>query len=122
MIDRNFENIIFRSRVSRAHLPNFSEELLDLTKKQRQLKVSELLFKIVANSKEKIFLDNIEILFDIDLKQDPLRLLQVLSRNITIVATWNGTFDKGKLTYAEPDHHEYKTYDLTDIMVVCMSG
>jgi hypothetical protein len=37
-----------------------------------------------------VLLDNIELLFDVHLKQDPLRLLQGLSRNKTVVATWNG--------------------------------
>jgi len=51
-----------------------------------------------------------------------LRLLQGLSRNLTVVASWNGTIEKGKLTYAEPGHREYKSYDLTDTLVVSMSG
>ncbi len=51
-----------------------------------------------------------------------LRLLQGLSRNLTVVASWNGTFEKGKLTYAEPGHREYRSYDLTDTLVVSMSG
>lgn len=99
-----------------------SKELLELTKKQRQLKLSEILAQAVTGAGEKVFLDNIEILFDVELKQDPLRLLQGLSRNLTVVASWNGTFNNGKLTYAEPGHREYRSYDLTDTLVVCMSG
>lgn len=99
-----------------------SKELLELTEKQRQLKLSEVLGQAVNGNGDKVFLDNIEILFDVALKQDPLRLLQGLSRNLTVVASWNGTFEKGKLTYAEPSHREYRSYDLTDTLVVSMSG
>jgi energy-coupling factor transporter ATP-binding protein EcfA2 len=99
-----------------------SKELLELTEKQRQLKLAEILARAVNGSGDKVFLDNIEILFDVELKQDPLRLLQGLSRNLTVVASWNGTFEKGKLTYAEPGHREYRSYDLTDTLVVSMSG
>ena len=99
-----------------------SKELLELTAKQRQLKLSEILVQAVNGNEDKIFLDNIEILFDVELKQDPLRLLQGLSRNSTVVTSWNGTFKKGKLTYAEPGHREYRSYDLTDTLVVSMSG
>jgi hypothetical protein len=99
-----------------------SKELLELTEKQRQLKLSEILAQSVNGNGDKVFLDNIEILFDIGLKQDPLRLLQGLSRNLTVVASWNGTFEKGKLTYAEPGHHEYRRYDLTDALIVSMTG
>ena len=38
-----------------------------------------------------ILLDNMEVIFDVGLKQDPLRLLQGLSRNKTVVAAWNGS-------------------------------
>ena len=40
-----------------------------------------------------ILLDNVEVLFDVSLKQDPLRLLQGLSRNKTVVAAWSGSID-----------------------------
>ena len=99
-----------------------SKELLELTTKQRQLKLSKILAQAVNDKGEVVFLDNIEILFDVGLKQDPLRLLQGLSRNLTLVASWNGNFDKGKLTYSEPEHCEYRSYDLTDTLVVSMNG
>jgi len=114
------------AKLHRAELINInlrlSEELLELTEKQRQLKLSEILAQAVNGNGDKVFLDNIEILFDVELKQDPLRLLQGLSRNVTVVASWNGAYEKSKLTYAEPGHREYRSYDVTDILVVSMSG
>jgi len=47
-------------------------------------------------------LDNTEILFNPILKQDPLRLLQRISRNRTVVATWLGNVTDSHLTYAAP--------------------
>lgn len=101
---------------------SLSKELLELTEKQRQLRLPKILAQTVSGNKDTVFLDNIEILFDVELKQDPLRLLQGLSRNLTVVASWNGTFKRGRLTYAEPSHREYRSYDLTDTLVVSMSG
>ena len=99
-----------------------SKELLELTEKQRQLRLFEILSQTVNSSGNKVFLDNIEILFDVELKQDPLRLLQGLSRNLTVVSSWNGTFENGRLTYAEPGHPEYRNYEITDTLIVSMSG
>lgn len=101
---------------------SLSKELLGLTERQRQLKLPGILAQTVGGNGSTVFLDNIEILFDVALQQDALRLLQGLSRNVTIVASWNGSFERGRLTYAEPDHHEYRSYDLTDTLVVSMSG
>jgi len=93
--------------------------LLDLTERQRALRLHRLLAEIVAASAgDVVLLDNIEILFDVSLKQDPLRLLQGLSRNKTVVAAWSGSIDGEYIGYATPDHPEYKRYPLRDFLVV----
>jgi hypothetical protein len=96
-----------------------SRQLLDLTSRQRTLQLPHLLSNIVAVSAAEVtLLDNIEILFDITLKQDPLRLLQGLSRNRTVVAAWNGSVEGDHLVYAAPGHPEYRRYPSRDFLVV----
>ena len=96
-----------------------SRQLLDLTSRQRTLQLPHLLSNIVpASAAEVTLLDNIEILFDIKLKQDPLRLLQGLSRNKTVVAAWNGSIEGDHLVYAAPGHPEYRRYPSRDFLVV----
>jgi type II secretory pathway predicted ATPase ExeA len=97
-----------------------SSELLELTAKQRSLRLPEILDQIVAKAGSPVVLDNLEILFGKDLKQDPLRLLQNISRNRTIVGSWSGKVDKNRLYYAEVGHPEYKAYDSVDAMIVSM--
>lgn len=99
-----------------------SSELLELTAKQRALRLSGILDQIVRNSLSPVVLDNIEILFDKDLKQDPLRLLQGVSRNHTVVASWNGRYSGGRLFYAESGHPEYRSYESIDALIVGMDG
>ena len=99
-----------------------SAGLLELTAKQRALRMPGILAQILDNRHLPVALDNIEILFDKDLKQDPLRLLQGVSRNRSVVASRNGTLSKGKLTYAETGHPEYRCYDKIDNLIVCMDG
>lgn len=96
-----------------------SRRMLELTERQRELQLHRLLSEIVNTSPGNvILLDNIEILFDVSLKQDPLRLLQGLSRNKTVVAAWGGFIDKQHMTYATPDHPEYRRYPVRDFLVV----
>ena len=98
---------------------DLSRQLLDLTARQRTLQLPHLLSNIVAASAAEVtLLDNIEILFDITLKQDPLRLLQGLSRNRTVVAAWNGSIEGEHLVYAAPGHPEYRRYPSRDFLVV----
>ena len=96
-----------------------SRRMLDLTERQRALQLPRLLAEIVgASAADVVLLDNVEVLFDVSLKQDPLRLLQGLSRNTTVVAAWSGTIDGEHMVYATPDHPEYKRYPLRDFLVV----
>jgi hypothetical protein len=96
-----------------------AERLLDLTQKQRAVRVAGLLDDIVkAEASDVALLDNIEMLFAVELAQDPLRLLQGLSRNRTVVASWPGSFDGQALTYAEPGHREFKKYVAPQAVIV----
>ena len=52
-----------------------SRRMLDLTESQRALRLPGLLDDVVGRDEPLVLLDNIEILFDAALKQDPLRLL-----------------------------------------------
>ena len=97
-----------------------SRRMLDLTERQRTLQLHRLLAEIVgAAETDVVLLDNIEVLFDISLKQDPLRLLQGIARNKTVVATWSATVDGEHMIYATPDHPEYRRYPLRDFLIVC---
>ena len=96
-----------------------SRQLLDLTERQRVLQLPKLLEEAVAGHPGDItLLDNTEVLFNPVLRQDPLRLLQGLSRDRTIVATWLGDVGGGHLTYAAPEHLEFRRYPSADLLIV----
>lgn len=99
-----------------------SRELLELTVKQRSLRLPNIFDQIVGKVPAPVVLDNLEILFEKHLKQDPLRLLQRISRNRTVVASWNGGINTGRLMYAEPGHPEYRSYDSVDALIVGNDG
>ena len=96
-----------------------SRRMLDLTGRQRALQLPRVLEEVVGRDEPLVLLDNIEILFDVALQQDPLKLLQGVSRNRTVVAAWNGTLENDYLSYATPEHPEYRRYSRRDLVVVC---
>jgi hypothetical protein len=96
-----------------------AKRMLELTGPQRALQAARLMDEIVSSAgAETVLLDNTEILFDPQLQQDPLRLLQGLARNRTIVASWNGRSEGGCLIYAEPGHPEHRREAAKDCVVV----
>ena len=96
-----------------------SRKMLELTRSQRSRQVEPLLKSVIASAPgEVVLLDNLEILFDTGLEVEPLRLLQVSSRNRTVVATWSGTYVGKTLTYAEPGHPEFVQFKNVDAVVI----
>ena len=96
-----------------------SQLMLSLTPRQRSLKSASLLGAIIKDiPKDTVLLNNNHILFDPLLRQDPLRLLQNLSRHKTIIAVWEGQVQGQYLTYARPDHPEYRRYPARELVIV----
>lgn len=111
----------FGSSVINVNLA-LSGKLLELTAKQRPVRLPRIFAHIADEAQSPLVLDNLEILFDKNLKQDPLRLLQGISRNRAVVASWNGTMKSGRLFYAETGHPEYRSYDSVDALIVQMDN
>jgi len=100
-----------------------SKRMLELTRAQRSRQIERLLKEVIAGvSGHVALLDNLEILFDTGLEVDPLRLLQVSSRNRTIVASWSGSCQGGTLTYAEPGHPEFVQFKQPEAIIVSLDN
>lgn len=95
-----------------------SATLIELTERQRILHLSTLFDEVVEKAGTVALLDNIEILFDHSLRQDPIRLLQGVSRKRCIMASWSGSITGNSLSYAEAGHPEYRSYDVTGTLIV----
>jgi len=96
-----------------------SKKMLELSRTQRSRQVARLMKEVIAAvSGNVVLLDNLEILFDTALAVEPLRLLQVSSRNRTVVASWSGSYVAGTLTYAEPGHPEFVQFKQSEAVVI----
>jgi hypothetical protein len=101
----------------------FSQQLLDVPRRHRAVTAPQVLSDLLSSiSNDILLLDHIEILFNPELAQDPIKLLQSLSRNRTLVVSWPGAYDGATLLYAEPGDPEYYRQPIPDLMQVEMSG
>lgn len=100
-----------------------SERLLEVTSRRRPLEVQRILDGIVSErASQPVLLDNTEILFNPALQLDPLRLLQQLARNRSVVASWSGNFAGDRLTYSVPGHTEFRPYEDPDALIVSVGS
>ena len=98
-----------------------SKLLIDIPAKRRSSKVDSFVTDIVKGSDTEgmgVILDNIELLFAVELQIDPLRLFENIGRNYLLIVSWPGKVHGKTLTYAEPGHGEYKHYPGVDCPIV----
>jgi ATPase family associated with various cellular activities (AAA) len=97
--------------------------LLELTGRQRQQRIAEIVTALVDEAGEAvILLDDIELLFEPSLAIDPLRLLQGLARNRTVVAAWPGIFADDAISYADAGHPEHRVYRNPEAIIVLLAA
>ncbi len=96
-----------------------SRQLLSLTVRQRKLKVSDIIEDILDEQDAlRIGVDNTEIIFEPLLKINTLGLLKNISRNRSIIWTWNGNIEGDYLTYAYRGHPEYQRVSVKEFAVI----
>jgi len=92
-----------------------SEQLKDIAKSKYVLQVPGILQQILeSHNQDTFWLGDIEILFDRQLQQNPVRLLENLGKRYKLIVTWPGDTNGNQLTYATPEHPEYFTCSDTD--------
>lgn len=95
-----------------------SQRLLDIPQRQWSHKVMELIDAVVLSTDLRVtVLHRIEVLFDPQLRLDPLKSLQQIARRHNLLVVWPGTYDGRYLTYAEPWHPEYCRYLAKDLII-----
>ncbi|MEI6207843.1 MAG: BREX-3 system P-loop-containing protein BrxF [Desulfuromonadales bacterium] len=94
------------------------KRLAALPIRDRRLQAKEILSSLAAESasEDLLLLDNLELLFDQTLRLDPLDLLKRYAHAQRVVAVWPGEICRGRLTYAEMGHPEYKDYNLEGLV------
>ena len=95
-----------------------SQRLLDIPQRQWSHKVMELIDAVVLSTDLRVtVLHRIEILFDPQLRLDPLKSLQQIARRHNLLVVWPSTYDGRYLTYAEPWHPEHRRYPAKDLII-----
>lgn len=97
---------------------HLAEKLLPLTEQERIEQIQQPDILLPEPAGDLLILDHTEILFEPTLYLDPLRLLQQISRNRTVLATWSGRFESDQLYYAELGHPEYRRYSRPDAVII----
>ena len=97
---------------------HLSTRLLEKSAKERASALLEELRNTIDTDGTVVVLNHCEVLFDKALMNDPLKLLENISRNRTILVAWPGSCRDGNLIYATPGHPEYRCYVAPEILII----
>lgn len=98
-----------------------SQVLLDTEKEKRTDKFLEIITNIIQRIEAKEFVvENIDILFSPEFKIDVLKLLIQLCKNKRAIVIWNGTYQNGVITYAEPNYKDFHRYEVKNYDILCV--
>ena len=84
-----------------------SEKLLEISKHKYPMYVNDILIESLESKEEIYILKYIEILFDPQLKINPVQLFEQLSKTYKLIVEWPGSYKDNQLFYGEYGHHEY---------------
>jgi len=84
-----------------------SEALIQIPKNKYPLQIENIINNSLQTQNELYYLNYIDILFSPELRVDPIRLLENLSKSNKIIVNWPGNYVDETLTYAEYGHPEY---------------
>lgn len=85
-----------------------SRALMEVPIDQRPFEVKEVLrSSLDQTNADTVCLQHIEYLFDLELRQDPVRLFESLSGNRLLIIFWPGETENGILRYARPEYFEF---------------
>ena len=98
-----------------------AEMLLAVDEKRRAKSLEQCLLKIVRQKSANVVLTDFDVMFNPAYNVDVLKILISVCKVSPFCVLWPGTFEHGKLLYADessPDHHVFqiKNYDITCVV------
>ncbi len=97
------------------------EQLLPLSEPARAAQVDRLInLAFQKYVPGPLLVADTDVLFEPSLQLDPLLLFQRASRQLPLVVTWAGSFERGRLSYAVPEHAHYRPWRSPDLCRDCI--
>lgn len=95
-----------------------SKELIVIPKTKRSTRVRRCLAEILHRfNSDVLWIERMQLLFHPELEFDPIQFFQNVSRNKTIILSWDGEYKNNKLIYAKPGHQEYRVFSEIDAQI-----
>lgn len=97
-----------------------AKELAKLRPNRRTMKLDKCFRQIISEFPDGVVVKDIDVMFNPAYKVDILTLLIAACKKKSFSVIWPGTYNDGKLVYAEEGYPDYKAYSINDYDVTCI--
>lgn len=97
-----------------------AEMLVKVKPRRRSLKIPSIIEAIIASLPPKSTIKDFDVLFNPEYQIDVLQLLITACRKNEFSILWPGTYNNGKLIYAEIGYEDFKIFKLDKYDVTCI--
>lgn len=97
-----------------------AEMLVKVKPRRRSLKIPSIIEAIIASLPPKSTIKDFDVLFNPEYQIDVLQLLITACRKNEFSILWPGTYNDGKLIYAEIGYEDFKIFKLDKYDVTCV--
>jgi len=97
-----------------------AQALMMFSPKRRTMQIEKCFADMVAKLPDNAVIKDFDVLFNPGYNVDVLKIMVNACKAKPFSAIWPGTFEDGKLVYAEEGFRDYKTYDVNDYDITCI--
>ena len=97
-----------------------AEKLVNIKPARRSFKLPGIIDSIIASLPDNCLVKDFDVLFNPEYQIDVLQVLVAACKKKNFSIRWPGTYNDGKLMYAETCYSDFKTFDLDKYDVTCV--
>ena len=97
-----------------------AEKLVNIKPARRSFKLPGIIDSIIASLPDNCLVKDFDVLFNPEYQIDVLQVLVASFKKKNFSIRWPGTYNDGKLMYAETGYSDFKTFDLDKYDVTCV--
>lgn len=109
-----------RKRTHRKEDILIAEKLVNIKPARRSFKLPGIIDSIIASLPDNCLVKDFDVLFNPEYQIDVLQVLVASCKKKNFSIRWPGTYNDGKLMYAETGYSDFKTFDLDKYDVTCV--
>lgn len=97
-----------------------AEKLKLFRPNRRSIRLEMLFNEVLEQLPDDVIIKDIDVLFNPNYKVDVMKILMMACKKKNFSLIWPGSFQDGKLSYAENGYQDYKIFNVEEYDVTCI--